>query len=1081
MGKHYLFLVLATLLCTGFAYAQTKQVSGTVTDSAGNRLANVTVQLRNGKTGTKTDESGSFSFPVPLNNPNILVSYVGYEPQQVSVANNASVRVILLPLRANMEEVVVTALGINRDRRTLGYATQTIKNDAIADKGDVSLLNALQGKIAGADITAAGGAAGASTAILLRGISSFTGSQSPLMVLDGVPISDAVDESTIGLYTNQSPNRGIDLNINNIESVNVLSGPAAAALYGSRASHGAIMITTKKGSGQRGKVNVVLNTTYTRQNVFGYPELQNTFGQGANGIFSAITTNSLGPAFSATPNVANTLIVGATPQYVNGVTYTAGQVIPNKAFPNNMMSYFRTGTVLENNLSINAGDAQNYYGITLGHSQQDGIIPNSEFNRKSVSFSGSTYFTDKLNVKAAASYFSSLQLGISQGTNTAYGAYASAIRIPRNIDVDYYKQNYTTAGGYNNWFIPNVYNTTLQDSASAADNPFFGAYKNPIRSDVSRFQGNLTINYDITSWLNAGYRLGVDTYTDRRKRTIVIGSSQTVRSVFSGAAGSATGGIMEDVFYNNEINGDLMITAKRSGLFTRGLNATFLLGHGVNQRRYQQVNQTGYGLTVPDFYNISNATNLSLTGEYTSLRRLWGLYGQISLAYNNYLFLELTGRHDHSSTLPLSKNAFFYPSISTSFVLTDAFKIKSDLLSFAKIRAAFARVGVDAPVYVLDNRFVSASAGNNVSSYSFPFGSVAGFNASNVLGNKELTPEFSSTLDLGINLGLFRNRLNIDATVYKSKSTDQIVSVGLPGSSGYARRLVNIGEMTNKGLELTVNGTIVKRKNFSWSATGTFSFNRNKVTAIAPGVTSFGFGGFNYSGLTPTIAVGEPYGVIRGSRFVQNDKGEKLIDSTTGLFLNYETGVTVLDPNRDWIAGLTNTFNYKNFSLSFLVDHKQGGQFLSFTASTLRSAGALKITEDREQPFILPGVIDMGNGKYRPNNIQINGQLFYNAAWGASTGASTSNEYAVVDATTVRLREVSLSYDLKASVLHARWFKNMRLTVFGRNLFFYAPNSLMDPELSTQGAGIASGFVRGLELGSAPNTRNIGASLRITF
>ncbi|HEV8283981.1 MAG TPA: SusC/RagA family TonB-linked outer membrane protein [Chitinophagaceae bacterium] len=1079
-----LFALLSPFI---FLAAQNRTITGKVTDDKGIPIASASVNVKGTSIGTTTSPEGFFSISVPSGRSTLIISHINMATKEVQVTDQTSVTVLLQANNQTLQEVVVTALGISKDRRTLGYATQSVKNEALIDKGEGSLLNTLQGKIAGADITSASGAAGASTSIILRGISSFTGNQSPLLVVDGIPISDNVDETTVGLYSNQPSNRAMDLNVNNIESVNVLAGPAAAALYGSRAAHGAIMITTKKGSGQRGVVNITLNSSYTVEKVYGLPELQNKYGQGLNGVFSAISANSFGPAFGSTPTLANGLIVGATPQYVNGITYTSGQTIPYQAYPDNFLTYFKTGGVFENNLSVSSGDAKNYYSITLGNSKQDGILPNTEFKKTNVGFNASTYFTDKLSAKAGATYFSTVQNAITQGSNATYSAYANAYRIPRSVDFEYYKNHYTTPGGYNNWYVANIYNTAIQDSSSASDNPYFSAYKNPLKGSVSRILGNLTVGYDITNWLNVSYRAGVDAYTDRRKRIIALGSAQVVRSAYTGAPGTTTGGVMEDIIYRSELNGDLMITAKRNDVFVHGLNANILLGQGVLQQKFQQVNQTGYSLAVPEFYNITNASNLTLSNEFNSTRRLWGLYGQLSLAYNNYLFLELTGRQDRSSTLPKNKNAYFYPSVSASLVLTDAFDIKSDLLSFAKIRAAYAKVGNDAPVYSLNNTFLSAAVGNNVANFAFPFGSTAGFSASTTLGNKELTPEFINTIDIGLNIGLFKNKLNIDATVYNSKSTDQIVPVGLPASSGYLNRFINVGEMTNKGVEITVTANPIKTKNFSWNVSGNFSLNKNKVISLFPGVNSFSYGGVSFSGLIPTIAVGEAYGIIRGGKFVRNELGQLLIDSTTGLFANYVTDVTVLDPNRDWISGLTNNFTYKNLSLSFLVDYKQGGQFESFTITTLRANGSLKVTEDRDQPFILPGVIDLGNGKYRPNNIQISGQSYYNAATGAATGSTTANEFAVFDASTFRIREVSLSYDLNGSSVHTKMFKNIRFTVYGRNLYFYAPNSPIDPELSTQGAGTGfllgggGNLVRGLELGSAPNTRNIGASVRITL
>jgi TonB-linked SusC/RagA family outer membrane protein len=1094
MSKLKILLPCFLLLISWTALAQPKTVTGSISDPEGKPLANVSVQVLNSSIGTTTNATGQFTIQVPNSDAVLVFSMVGFTTQQVRVGNNQTVQIRLKGGTQNLQEVVVTALGITRDRRTLGYSTQKINNEAIVDKGEGGLLNTLQGKIAGADITGASGAAGASTTIILRGVTSFTGNQAPLMVVDGIPISDNVDESTVGLYSNQSSNRSMDLNVNNIESVNVLSGPAAAALYGSRAAHGAIMITTKKGSGQKGVVNVTFNTAYTMQKVYGFPELQTKYGQGGSGLFNPVSGNSFGPAFSSTPSLPNGLIVApgpatnpTNPQYVNGKWYTSGQTIPYQVFPNNIMSFFETGSLLENNLSINSGDAKNSYGITLGHSEQKGIIPTSKFNKTNVGFNGSASLTAKLTARVSATYFNTIQQGPTQGNNPTYSAYASVYRMPRSIDFDYYKNNYTTAGGYNNWYIANIYNGAISDSSSAQDNPYYAVNKNPIKSNVTRTLANATLAYDVTNWLNVSYRAGVDAYTDRRKRTVALGSAQVVRSAFTGAPGTTTGGIMDDAFYRSEFNGDLMVSAKKQDILMKGLNASLLLGQNVLQQKFNWYNETGYGLAIPGFYNITNASNLSLTNEYNSTKRLWGIYGQLSLAYNNYLFLEFTGRQDRSSTLPKNKNAYFYPSVSASFILTDALELNSKWLSFAKIRAAYARVGNDAPVYALNNTFASAAVGNNVANYAFPFGTVAGFATTTLLGNEALTPEFVSTIDVGVNVGFLKNRLNLDVTYYDSKSTDQIVNVGLPASTGYLNRYVNIGEMTNKGIELTLTASPVRTQNFSWDISGNFALNRNKVTKLSPGVNSYSFAGTSFSGLIPTVAVGEPFGIIRGGKFTTNAAGQRLIDSTTGFFANFLTDQTVLDPNRKWISGLTNTFSFKDFTLSSLIDYKHGGQFESITISVLRATGQLKMTEDREQPFILPGVIDMGNGKYRANNIQINGQNYYTQPFtaGAATGASTSNEFAVFDASTFRLRELSLSYNLRGSLLGSKLFKNAKFTIYGRNLYYYAPNSPIDPELSTQGGGTftsgGAAVVRGLELGSVPNTRNFGASLRLNL
>src|SRR5258705_975765 len=498
------------------AWAQGRTVTGKVTDDKGSPVADVSVVVKGTNVGTTTNNDGVFSISVPSNSNVLVFSHINMVEKELAIGNQSSVNVSLQPGDKSLAEVVVTALGITKDRRTLGYATQTIRNEAIIDKGESSLLNALQGKLAGADITGAGGAAGASTTIILRGITSFTGSQSPLFVVDGIPISDNIDESTVGLYSGQSSNRAVDLNVNNIESVNVLQGPAAAALYGSRAAHGAIMITTKKGSGKKGVLDITFNSSYTQQKVYGFPELQNKYGQGANGLFSSVSANSFGPAFGSTPSLANGLIVapGGAVNYVNGVFYSPGQTIAFQPFPDNIISYFRTGVVYENNLSINSGDSKNNYGFSIGNSKQTGILPNSEFKRTNVGFNASAYLNDKLYVKGGATYFSTVQKGITQGNNPSYSSYANLLRTPRNIDMDFFRNNYTTKGGYNNWYVANVYNPAIQDSSSGAtENPYFATYKNPIQSNLSRVMANLTLAYDVTNWLNVSYLAVADVDT----------------------------------------------------------------------------------------------------------------------------------------------------------------------------------------------------------------------------------------------------------------------------------------------------------------------------------------------------------------------------------------------------------------------------------------------------------------------------------------------------------------------------------------------------------------------------------------
>lgn len=1040
-------------LIASSAIAQDRTITGTVTGKDdGLPIPGVSVKIAGTSQGTSTGTNGNYSIKVSSESASLEFSSIGYVTQVKTIGSSNVVDVALGIDAKQLGEVVVTAMGVSRSKRDLGYTTQTIKQEQLLDKGDGNILNALQGKVAGADITGASGSAGSSTNIILRGPTSFTGDNSPLFVVDGIPISNNLDQSTTTLYGNQPANRALDLNPNNIESVNVLVGPAAAALYGSRASNGAIVITTKKGSGAANKTVVTLNSAYNIQNVSGLPELQNEYGQGANGIFGSTQTFSWGPKFGSTPTLANGLIVApGTAPNVNGVIYSPGQTIDYRPFEDNFKSYFQQGHTFENNLSIGYGDAKDNYNLSIGNIDQKGILPTSKFGRTTLAFSATKELNKKLSVGGSINYFNTLQSGASTQGNGANSSMFRLFSITRSTDLAYYKEHYKNEDGTNNWW-------------GTGDNPYFAAYENGLKSNLSRFLGNVNVSYNVLDWLNVGYRLGLDTYTDRRKRSISPFSTQAVG-----------GRVLEDQFFRSELNGDLLITAKKDNILTEGLNASLLLGQNINQRVFQNVSVDGIGLAVDGFYNVGTATDFNASAETSNKRRLLGYYGQLSLAYNNYLFLEVTGRADQSSTLPIQYNTYFYPAVSSSFVFTEAFKLQSDILSFGKVRASFARVGKDAPVYSLENTFTKGGFGNNTASITFPFDGSAGFGASSEIPNPLLKPEFTTAYEFGTNLGFFKNRINLDATYYTGSSKDQIVSVAMPTSTGYNSRVLNIGKMTNKGVEVVLNATIVKSSDVTWDMSANFSKNVNKVVSIAPGVESFQVPGSVFGGVIPSIVVGQPYGVIVGSKYQRNENGDLLVDKTTGLYYSsLITNQVVANPNRDWQAGLSTSVRYKNFTFGGLVDYKKGGDLISWTVATLRGNGSLKETAvDRDLPHVLPGVIDMGNGVYAPNNIQIPTQTYWNSGFGGIGGG----EFASFDATTFRLRELSLSYDLTSVILKSKAINNIRLTVYGRNLYYYAPNSPIDPEINTQGAG----SIRGLELQSAPNTRNFGASLRVTF
>ena len=1053
MNKILLGGWLLLLLLSLPALAQDVTVSGRVTSSDdGSTLPGVSVQVKGTTRGATTDASGNYRVSAPANS-RLVFSFIGFTSQEISVGNQTTINVALVSGSQNLDEIVVTAQGIERDKRSLGYSIQEVSGTALSQRSEPNVLNALQGKVAGVSITTASGAPGASTNINIRGITSFTGNNQPLIVVDGIIFSNDVNNTQNTLFGSTPSNRLADINPESIESLSVLKGPAAAVLYGSRASAGAIVITTKSGRNQNNKTEVTLNSSYNVQNVYGLPQYQNSYGQGTLNNFVPTSGASWGPSFSALTSVTN----------------TQGKVVPYQAYPSNIRDFYRQGSILQNSVNIASGDQNRNYILAIGNTVQQGIIPNTKFNRTNIQLGGESKLQNGLKISGTGTYVQTVQQGIPGGNGGS--AFGQLTAIPRsyNLPGETYQDTLT---GRSIYFNP------------TANNPNWSLYNETLNSQVDRFFGNFQLGYDVTKWLNVSYRVTGDTYTDRRKFVEQIGSAR-----------APTGQVTQDNFFRSEINGDLLINARKENLFLNGLNANLLLGNNINQRKAQEVYLDGSTLTIPGFTNISNASVYTASFENSTLRRLVGYYGQLSLSYNNYLFLELSGRADQSSTLPKANGTYFYPGASVSFVPTDAFKINSDVLSYAKVRASIAKVGRDADPYLLSSVYGTAGYGNNVASVNFPLsvngGSIPGFGIGSRIGSNALTPEFVQSYEFGVNVGLFKNRINVDATYFNSQSTNQIFNVAISNSTGYDTRTTNVGSLRNKGLELVISGTPVRVAGFKWDVALNYTLIRNLVESIAPGVKSAGIPGNGFIGSTPSIREGYPYGVIVGnanSRVQTTDikaanydasgqyNGQYLVNAITGGFAPTVANSVISTPQVRYTAGLTNTFSYKGLALSILVDTRQGGQILSFGAAAQRSNGALYATGiDRDQPRILPGVVPVtasdGTVSYKPNNIQIPAQTYWAGIGGLQSEAT------VFDATVYRVREASLNYTLPKGLLNKTPFGAISVGISGRNLFFFAPHFIGDPELNTQGAG----NIQGLDLQGPPNTRNFGVNLRATL
>lgn len=1039
--------------------AQNRTISGRVTDRQTNEgLPGVTVLLKGTSNGVSTNSDGTYTLSVPSAGGVLVFSSIGFVTIERAIGTENQINASLGSDSKQLNEVVVTALGIEKDVRSLGYATQEIKAEQISQKSEPNVLNSLQGKVSGVTITGSSGLPGASTNINIRGITSLQGSNQPLFVVDGIPISNSLDRTNGGslgtLGGSQTTNRAVDIDPETVESINILKGPAAAALYGSRAAAGAVIITTKSGRNVNKKLEVTVTSGLALQQVYGIPRFQNDYGQGLNGTNQTqLPAATTGLPLLGDINTGSTASwgprFGATPTIVNGLLLADGSLLPYRAYEDNIKDFYRVGRLLTNGANIRGGNATQNFVLGINHTNQKGISEFNDFERLNVNLGGNTTLINKLKAGASVNFTNSDQLGSSVGNGSS--AFGTLVNVPRSYDLQ---------------GLPYVNPITGRSIFfSGTDNPRWNREFVQTTSKLTRFISVANVNYDVTPWLNVLYRAGLDTYTDRRK------------GVFTpGAARVPTGQVLDEVFFRSEFTGDLIATLKKDNLLTEGLNANLLIGQQVNSRRFQRVTSRADNLLVSGFPNSSVASVYSNgTGEETSLRRLLGYYSSLDLSYKDYLFLTLTGRIDQSSTLPKKNNTFFYPSASASFVFTDAFKISSDIFSYGKIKGAAAQVGRDTDPYNLSTVYTVATFGNNVAGLNFPFNGAGGFSLSNTQGNPELRPEFTRSIEGGINLGFFKNRLSLDVTYFYQTSRDQIIPLTTPASTGFQQRIANAGRLDNKGIEGLVNITPIRSKAFTWDITLNYTRIRNEVVSLTEGVERSSINGNAFTGTIPSFVVGQPYGVIVGNKKPTSPDGKYLINPLTGLFQPEIAGQIIANPNFDWQAGLNNTFNFKGVALSFLIDTNQGGDVVSFTNNFYKSNGALKETGvDRELPRVIPGVIEVTNADgtktYRPNNIQVSAQDYWRSF-------GLQSELGVYDATVYRLREVSLGYSLPKPILERLPFGEVNVSVSGRNLFYYAPNTNFDPELNTQGAG----NIRGLDLQGPPNARTYGVNLRFTL
>ncbi len=1062
--RRFLTLFTVLMLSGVFAFAQQNQVKGRITGPDGSPLPGITVQVKGTKTATATDGSGQFELAAPANST-LVITGVGYEEQDIAVDNRSTINVSLTSSSKRLNEVVVTALGISREKKALGYSTQSLSSDQITKGANPNLASALEGKLSGVEVRPSSGMPGASTQIFIRGARFFDGNNTPLYVIDGTPVNSDPDFSVggNGVTGTDYSGRSIDIDPNDIASISVLKGQAASALYGMRASNGVIMITTKSGKNlKKGRAVVSASSNFQFDQVSRLPDLQTQYAQGSGGAFSQTASTSWGPLISSLPdnatyggNVANTYNNNTPTADTKGKYWNIkkGEWVAPGVY-NNPKEFFQTGLTANNNVSIaQHGDFGNYY-VGLGAANQSGVIPKSGMNRYNAKISGDFNVSQKIKVGANVNFSSTDIDKMPSGNNSylfeVYGAPISydLKGTPTHVKDNPYKQ--------------------IQYRGGTFDNPYWGTTYNNFNELTRRVFGNTYISYNPIKDLNIRYQVGMDEYTTGRTELYEYGSGAY-----------STGQLTNGALINRAFNSLLNITYNKQLSDKWHLNV--LAGNEINDNYLRSISGTGSGFIIPGFDNISNASTQT-TSEGVYKNRTVGFYGQAGIDWNSMVYLNVTGRNDIVSTMPPDNNSFFYPSASLSWVFSQLNTFKGRGF-FGKLRASYAQVG--APGTYHEPYYYQGSSGSGFLSedIEFPFNGIVGFRQNSTLYDPQLKPQNTNSFEVGADLGFFDNRVRLEYTYTHQETIDQIFSIPLAGSTGFAQIVKNAGNMQSNVHEATLTLVPVKSRNFEWDLTANFTKVMNKVISLAPGVDNIYLGGF----VDPQVraAIGYSYPSIYGTTFLKNDKGQVEIDddpnsATYGMPLSGTDGV-IGSVTPKFILGVNNEFSYKSLHLSFLIDWKNGGQMYSGVNRLMNLYGTSAKTADRgTEKIVINGVkastVDADGKGGQTNDIVVTGanniQTLYSSVY---ANISEANIYST---SFVKLRDVSLSFDFPKSILQkTKFISSASLSLSARNILLWTAIPNVDPE-SSQGNGNMQG---GFDYMSLPQTRSMGIGLNLTF
>lgn len=1008
------------MITAQLSHSQERTVTGTVLDNTGMPLPGASVLLKGTQIGTQTDFDGKFSIKASPEQ-NLVFSFIGMKTQE-KPASSTNLTVKLQEDAVELEGVVVTALGIKRAEKTLGYAVSKVTSDEISRSGEQNVMQALAGKAAGVQVIGSGGTPGTSSKIIIRGVNTITGSSDPLIVIDGIPVDNTTTQTSAGddpYNTNLSginnSNRALDINPDDIESVSILKGPAAAALYGERAGNGVILYTTKKGKAGQG-LGINISTSLAIDRVSQLPSRQSKYVQGSN--------------------INATSVDSSTPQSWGPTAQSLGVTMYD-----NTKNFFKEGLTFSNNISFNGGNEKATYRASYGNVTQTGMIPETGLKRNTLRIVGDLKLNDQWKTGGSLQYTHTTNVLTQNGSNVS-GAMLSLLRSPGNYDLRNYKD---IDGNNTNYF-------------SAYDNPYYTVNENPATSDVNRVLGNMFLTYTPADWISLTAKGGIDTYSDYRKQIFAVSSN-----------GNNLGGIGE-VSFNNITNkvyyGDFIASGK-APIKSEWLNIQYTAGLNLRSSQFTEVFSRGKGLSVPGTYNLANASQLYASNAEENIMSR-ALFGQLEFDVKNQLFITGSIRKEWSSTYgSLSNNAIF-PAASASWIVSETFELP-EWTNFIKVTYGYGEVGIAPRPYRTRTIFQQPyMTDGNTNGLSFPYVGSNGMTVSGRLGNQELKPERVLGHELGLSTKLFESRLSFDVNLYYKTSKDLLIDLPLAASSGFTRTYKNAAELVNKGIEVEFGYDVFKKNNpFQWNINLNWAKNENKVIDIANNLNEItieeAFGSIGYYAVK-----GQPIGSFYGTKWLRNENGQKIIGSDGLPILADEIG-NLGNSAPKWTGGIRNTFSYKRVTISGLLDIRHGGVVYNGTLARLHNFGISEASADRERTYTIEGVKEDGT----PNNIEISAKEYYRNYLGDNAGAA---EEATTDVNWIRLRDVTLSYDFNMKRMKS--INSAQISFTGRNLWLNTNYKGVDPETSLTGAGSK---INGLDYFNNPGSKSFIMSLKVGF